>query len=131
MPIKQSVAYAIGAMMQLPPSERHAPLPSRVICQQVELPEAYVLQLLRKLRAAGLVHSTRGVQGGYNLIRSLDEVSVMEIYDALGYSFERTPSPDDPAAIPHRNRTLVEQILKSIASELRSCMGNLKIADLR
>lgn len=130
MPIKQSVAYAIGAMMQLSPSEYHAPLPSRAICQQVELPEAYVLQLLRKLRDAGLVHSTRGVQGGYNLIRPLHQVSVMEIYDALGYSFERSPAPDDPAANPHRNRALVEQILQAIASELRSCMGDLKISEL-
>jgi len=130
MPIKQSVAYAIGAMMELSQSARSDPLPCRVICKRIEMPEAYVLQILRKLRVAGLVNSTRGVQGGYSLIRPLEQISVLEVYEALGYCMEKDFPSAESAPNHLRSRESLEQILQSIASELRSCMGDLKIADL-
>ena len=45
---------------------------------------AYVEKLLRVLGKAGLVHSARGIKGGYALNRSADSVTLGEVVRALG-----------------------------------------------
>jgi Rrf2 family protein len=40
-------------------------------------------QILSALRQAGLVKSIRGAKGGYVLAKSADEISVLEILEAL------------------------------------------------
>lgn len=48
------------------------------------LTEAYVAKLVRVLRKAGIVTSTRGQKGGYRLSRSADQIRVSEALIALG-----------------------------------------------
>ncbi len=48
------------------------------------LTPAHVAKLLRILRNADLVQSTRGQHGGYRLARPAEEISVYEILTALG-----------------------------------------------
>ena len=44
----------------------------------------YVAKLMRALRQGGLVTSTRGASGGYNLARAAGEISVWEAIDVRG-----------------------------------------------
>ena len=55
---------------------------------------------------------------------------MLEVYEALGYCMEKDFPSAESAPNNLRSRESLEQILQSIASELRSCMGDLKIADL-
>lgn len=41
------------------------------------------LKVLRKLNTAGYVRSYKGVQGGYELVRSGDEIKVLEIIELI------------------------------------------------
>ena len=48
-----------------------------------DLPRAYLEQLVTSLRDAGLVVSTRGARGGYELARAPDEIRMSEVLRAL------------------------------------------------
>ena len=48
------------------------------------LTEAYVEQIVGKLRQAGILCSYRGAKGGYMLKRSPDEISVADVMEASG-----------------------------------------------
>jgi len=48
-----------------------------------DLPKAYLEQLAFVLRDAGLVASTRGAHGGYELARAPQEISMSEVLRAL------------------------------------------------
>src|SRR4051794_23786884 len=48
-----------------------------------ELPRAYLEQLVMSLRDAGLVASTRGAHGGYELTRSPENIRMGEVLRAL------------------------------------------------
>jgi Rrf2 family protein len=54
------------------------------IADREALSVAYVAKLLRLLRKAGFVKSTRGVKGGYQTTRPAEEICVADILSALG-----------------------------------------------
>jgi Rrf2 family protein len=59
------------------------PMPLSVIAQDSAVPVAYLEQLMLPLRRAGLVVSTRGAHGGYQLARPPEQVKVGEIYRVM------------------------------------------------
>lgn len=46
-------------------------------------PEPYLRKVLKKLADSGLLSAKRGYRGGYSLARPKDEVSVLDIVDAI------------------------------------------------
>ncbi len=47
------------------------------------MPERFLLQILRNLVTHGILRSSRGVDGGYTLIKAPDEVSLLDIIEAI------------------------------------------------
>jgi Rrf2 family protein len=47
------------------------------------MPERFLLQILRVLVNHGILRSTRGVEGGYALVKSPDEISLLEVIEAI------------------------------------------------
>ena len=65
---------------------RHAgtgPVSLAEIAAEEDLPRAYLEQLVVSLREAGLVTSTRGAHGGYELARPPESISMAEVLRAL------------------------------------------------
>lgn len=75
--------YGLRAVVELAAAYTEAPLSLAAIAERTELSESYLEQLLRALKAAGLVSSSRGVLGGYRLTKAPQELSVREVLDAL------------------------------------------------
>jgi Rrf2 family protein len=47
------------------------------------MPERFLLQILRNLVTHGILRSTRGVDGGYMLTRPSEEISLLEVIEAI------------------------------------------------
>ena len=47
------------------------------------IPSHFLVQILLQLKNAGLVSSTRGAAGGYRLIRSPEQVTLLEVMEAI------------------------------------------------
>jgi len=45
--------------------------------------EAHLAKVMQRLVRAGLVHSTRGPHGGFVLARPADEITLLEVYEAV------------------------------------------------
>lgn len=76
--------YSLRAVIDIashPPTEA---VSSRCIAEHARMPEGYLLQLLRRLKDAGIVKSVRGAGGGYVLARPADEITVGEVFEAAG-----------------------------------------------
>ncbi|MGE5707194.1 MAG: RrF2 family transcriptional regulator [Bacteroidota bacterium] len=73
--------YAINALLVLALFEGES-LSLKAIAGRAGIPEHYLEQIIRRLRQAGLVTSTRGVQGGYRLARAAEQIFMGEIVQA-------------------------------------------------
>jgi FeS assembly SUF system regulator len=64
-------------------SDRSRVLNAGTLAERTHIAAPTVSKLLKQLHRAGLVNSTRGTRGGYELARSPDDISAAAILDAL------------------------------------------------
>ena len=75
--------YGVRLMVQLGRHHGTGPVSLAEIAAEEDLPRAYLEQLVMNLRDAGLVTSTRGARGGYELARDPGDIRMSEILRAL------------------------------------------------
>lgn len=74
--------YAVLAMAELARSGE-GPVPIAQIAERRAMPVQFLEQLFSTLRRDGLLTSQRGVKGGYRLARAPEEITVLEVVQAL------------------------------------------------
>ncbi len=82
--------YAVTAMLDLALHAKEAPVPLADISQRQGISLSYLEQLFAKLRRQSLVQSARGPGGGYRLSRDPDEITVVEIINAINENVDAT-----------------------------------------
>jgi Rrf2 family cysteine metabolism transcriptional repressor len=74
--------YAVVALAELARSGE-GPVPIAQIAERRAMPVQFLEQLFSTLRRDGLLMSQRGVKGGYRLARPPEEITVLEVVQAL------------------------------------------------
>ena len=74
--------YAVVAMAELGRSGDR-PMPVKELAERRDIPDHFLEQLFSTLRRSGLLTSHRGSKGGYTLSRPADEITVLEVVQAL------------------------------------------------
>lgn len=83
MKVSSRGEYGVRAMVALAKHYGQGPMSIAAVAQASSVPMAYLEQLIGPLRKAGLVKSTRGAHGGYQLTRDPAEVRVGEVYRVM------------------------------------------------
>lgn len=80
--------YGLRAMYELALYYGEGPLPLNTIADRQMVSLHYLEQLMAKLRRSGLVTSSRGAQGGYELAKPPKEITVGDIVRVMEGSFD-------------------------------------------
>lgn len=75
--------YAIAAMLDLAIHSKGGHISLREIASRLDLSENYLRQLFMDMRKVGLIDSIRGVGGGYFLSVHPEQISILEIIEAV------------------------------------------------
>ena len=84
MKITAQEEYGLRCLLQLARSSQEQIVRVKEIAAKEGLSTAYVEKLLHHLAKSGLVHSVRGLKGGYVLNRSASSITLGEVIRALG-----------------------------------------------
>jgi Rrf2 family iron-sulfur cluster assembly transcriptional regulator len=82
--------YAVTAMIDIALHREQGPVSVTEVAERQGISSAYLEQLFSKMKRAGLLRSVRGPGGGYELSRSLAQVTVSEIIAAVGEGVDAT-----------------------------------------
>lgn len=127
MKLSRTVAYGLEAALQLARAQPGRPVPCSRLAAEGQMPERFLLQILRSLVTHGILHSTRGVDGGYALDRPPEEISLLEIVEAIeGPLAAEIPSH----AIPGKSEQRLREALAQIAEQNRRLLEQVKLAHL-
>jgi len=74
--------YGVICALHLARRVADGPVTGRDIAQSERLPADYVEQILLRLRRQGIVRSTRGAHGGYELARPAAAISIRDVIEA-------------------------------------------------
>jgi Rrf2 family protein len=75
--------YAVRALAELARSGAAGPVPIGEIARRRDIPVQFLEGLFATLRRAGILQSQRGVKGGYSFARPPDQLTVLEVVEAL------------------------------------------------
>ena len=82
--------FAVTAMVDLALHHRTGPVTLAGISERRKISLSYLEQLFGKLRRRELVESVRGPGGGYLITRSLDQISIAQIIQAVDEPMDAT-----------------------------------------
>jgi len=80
--LSQTVEYALRAIVCLA-NEAPTPRTSEQLVEVTQVPQAYLPKVMLSLNRGGLVRSQRGPNGGFTLAKAPDELSLLEVVNAV------------------------------------------------
>ena len=128
MKLSRTVAYAVQATLQLAESKSSTPVPCSQLAADGNMPERFLLQILRHLVTHGILHSTRGVEGGYALERPPEQISLLDLIEAIDGPLQAELQTGDKKSLPCESR--LREALQEITASTRQQLEALKLSHL-
>jgi len=101
------------------------------VADRTHIAQPTVSKLLKSLTRAGLVVSSRGARGGYQLARRPEQISAAEIIDALEGPVAITECSSVDGACDLEAFCRVGRAWQKINSSIRSALKEVTLADLQ
>jgi Rrf2 family protein len=128
MKISRTVTYALQATLQLAGTSTGHPVPCSRLASDGQMPERFLLQILRSLVAHGILSSSRGVDGGYSLERNPEKISLLEVIEAIeGPMVSGMPSGK---GLPGKSKARLQQALDEVTEAARRELESIKLVHL-
>lgn len=83
--------YALVALLHLSKIAPNTRVSTRELSERYDIPEPHLGKVLQKLSREGLLKAEKGSQGGYELERSLEELSLGDVMRAVDRRATRRP----------------------------------------
>jgi Rrf2 family protein len=126
--------YGVRLMVQLGRRFGTGPASLSEIAADEDLPRAYLEQLVMSLRDAGLVASTRGAHGGYQLAREPGQIRMSEILRALEGPIApmlcATDDPEHALVCDRSSRCTVNVLWVRVRDAISGALDSMTLADL-
>lgn len=126
--------YGVRLMVQLARHFGTGPASLAGIAAEEDLPRAYLEQLVVNLRAAGLVVSTRGARGGYELARPPELIAMSDVLRALEGPIApmicATDDPEHARTCDRSARCTVNVLWVRVRDAITSTLDAITLADL-
>ncbi|MCS7245306.1 MAG: Rrf2 family transcriptional regulator [candidate division WOR-3 bacterium] len=78
--LSSKVEYGIRSLIRL---YLNGPLTTKELSRIELIPEAFLERIMSELKYAGIIEGKRGPQGGYELVKDIEEIRIIEIIQAL------------------------------------------------
>jgi Rrf2 family protein len=83
MQLNQATDYALRAVLHLVNVPAQEIVPAQTIAEKEEVPIRFLLKIMRSLIEAGIVKSFRGIDGGYALAKRPEEITLLDVVQAV------------------------------------------------
>ena len=109
MRLNQATDYAFRMVLYLASLPEGTKITGAALAEKQNIPERFLLKIMRSLTKAGIMKSYRGVEGGFALQRAPKDITLFDIIDAV------------------EGQTELQRCLHDIGSCSRGCSGMCSI----
>ena len=121
--------YAVRAAVELAARE-HPPMKAEQIAISQAIPLNFLVKILHELRTAGLVRTQRGPDGGHELARPAEEISIADILRAVeGPLAEVRGTPPESVQYGGAARPL-QRVWIALRTNMRGVLETVSLADV-
>lgn len=129
MHITLEADYAVRIVHALAQSGKR--LDAKTISEMTGVTLRFSLKILRKLVAAGIVKSFKGTQGGYEIGKPAEEISLGEVIETIEgrYTLNRCVT-EEYACTRHKNKCCeFQKIFREISEDVRKRLYSYHFSD--
>ncbi|HZT83439.1 MAG TPA: Rrf2 family transcriptional regulator [Gemmataceae bacterium] len=139
MKLTRASSYALHAVVYMAAQKNDKPVASHHIAQARGIPERFLLKVLKPLVSASVLRSIKGPNGGYRLARPANEITLLEIVEAVdGPIRGQAPPPEkNKKDFPHYNPEVsmpvfhkLDALCQQSADNMRKQLEKVRISDL-
>jgi len=134
MKLSSQEEYGLRCLLQLARAGEAASLTIAEMSEREGISAPNVAKIMRILRRAGLVNSTRGKSGGYSLARPAAEVRALDVLSALGGRLFDTEFCDRHAGVERHclntRDCSIRPVLRGLQQAVDHVLGELTLASL-
>ncbi len=130
MKITNAATYAISAAAYLASAPVGEFISNTEICEAYQMPDRFVLQVMRQMLLTGIVKCTRGVFGGCKLAKPANKITLLEIIEVVDGPIGVDRDDAVPGLAKIRTAPL-EKALAAIEADARKRLDSITPADLR
>ena len=114
-------------MVHIAGEKPNVPIASHQIAQAHDIPERFLLKVLKPLVSAGLLYSVKGPHGGYRLAKTANQISVLDVIEGVeGPIRGHTSFQSNGGGLSKR----LDQLCHQAAEQTRKQFGKVSLAAL-
>src|SRR5215510_14151138 len=110
--------YAIRAMLHMACLPEDGVALRSDIARIQSIPSSFMAKILRSLVKAGLLRSTRGVNGGFALARPATEISLLDIVEAIEGPLGLVDCLEEPCACELADECPAQPVWANVQSQM-------------
>jgi len=131
MQITRAGEYGVLGLINLARREPERMAMIEEISQAEKIPASFLAKIFQSLARAGLVRSVRGAKGGFVMTRRPEEISVLEIIEAIeGRIALQRCLGDNPTDCSHLGECALCGIFEQAQEGVKSVLGKTTLRNL-
>jgi Rrf2 family protein len=130
MQITRQADYAVRAVLHLAEIKNGGRAPTSKIATKEQIPPSFLAKIISQLSVAGVVQTSRGARGGVSLARPPEDITLLEVVEAIDGPIQLNECVNDPKACPFGERCNVHAIWCKAQSDLVSKLEGTNFAYL-
>jgi Rrf2 family protein len=130
MQITRETDYAIRCVYYLSGKKSGVTMVDE-ISKEMKIPNSFLAKILQKLSKASLVKSRRGVKGGFELTRAPQEISLLEVIEAVQGPVAMNICALDEALCEFSSACSIHPVWVEVRREVEKILRRKNFADLR
>ncbi|GAF65130.1 putative transcriptional regulator [Bacillus sp. TS-2] len=131
MKYSKATNYALHTMVHLALVPGGKAVGVDYLAQEQKVSPTYLSKILTKLVKAGLIESTPGVNGGYRLIKQVEDISFLDVIQAIeGTTTLFSCSSLDHEPLPFHKGCYIQKVMLESEGKMKSELKNRKISEV-
>ncbi len=127
MKLSTKSRYGLKAVYILAKSDGDV-VPLSVLSKDIGVSSAYIEQIMRLLKARGIIESSRGVSGGYLLAKPCEEITLGEVIRALEEDLEIV---DCIGKTPCNGMCETKKVWEKVYDAINDTLDGMTLKDMR
>lgn len=118
MQITRQADYAVRAVLYLAGLNNGYRASTSQIAQKQKIPPSFLAKIVSQLSVAGVVQTSRGARGGVTLARPSNDITLLEVIEAIDGPITLNECVPDPNTCPFGDECPVHKIWREAQIEL-------------
>jgi Rrf2 family protein len=130
MQITKASEYGVLGLMHLAKHDPNTPVMIEDISEEENIPRSFLGKIFQSLVKAGIICSTRGASGGFYLIKKPEQISLLEIIEAIEGKIVLQQCLDEPPRCESAKECALCRVFGQAQSNLKSTFSKVTLAQL-